>query len=87
MRVLVHLHTTLQKASSKGPIRELEVDLVEGATLSDLIELLKLEIDDEQTLCVVQGQLSERSKVLADQDIVHFIPAISGGGFPGNAGV
>lgn len=87
MKVSVHLHTTLQKVSPTGPVRELEVELAEGATLNDLIALLKLEINDEHTLCVVQGQIAERTQILSDKDIVHFIPAISGGGFPGNAGI
>lgn len=79
MKISVHLHTTLQKASAGGLIREMEMVIGEGSTLNDLIGLLELEVDDEQTLFVVQGQISERSRILEDRDVVHFIPAISGG--------
>ena len=83
MRIIVHLHTILQKSTSKGLIRKLEVELETGATLNDLIEYLNLEVDEDDTLFVVQGQIVEREQGLSEGDEVHFIPAISGGGNSG----
>lgn len=82
MKVLVHLHTTLQKVTSDGLIRQLEVELEPGATLDDLIAFLNLGVDEAHTLLVIQGQIAEGGQVLSDGDEVHFMPAISGGGIP-----
>lgn len=80
MRVRVHLHTILQKSTPDGVVRELEVELEDLATLGDLVALLGLSVDDENTLFVVQGQISNLNYELAHGDVVHCIPAISGGG-------
>ena len=80
MRVRVHLHTILQKVTPNGTVRELEVELEDTATLGDLLALLELSVDDANTLLVVQGQICNLNCRLVHGDVVHFIPAISGGG-------
>jgi len=81
VKVKVHLHTIYQKITPQGPIRELEVDLERGSTLDNLMALLNLDIDEANTLFVIQGQIVEKEMKLSEGDEVHFIPAISGGGF------
>jgi molybdopterin converting factor small subunit len=80
VKVQVHLHTILQKSTPEGMIRKFEVEIENGATLGDLVALLELSADDENTLFVVQGQISTMNCELVHGDVVHCIPAISGGG-------
>jgi len=77
--VRVHLHTTLQRRTSKGPLRRLEVTLPSGSTLGDLLERLALSRCDDSVLLVINGRQAETGYVLQDTDEVHLIPALSGG--------
>ena len=79
MKVTLHLHTTLQQPSPAGPVGRLEVTLPTGSSLADLLSSQEIELDEENTLLVVNGRLAEMSQLLADGDVVHLIPAISGG--------
>ncbi len=48
-------------------------------TLGELVSRLGVQVDPEQTLLVVNGQIAEMTTELSDGDEVHLIPAISGG--------
>jgi sulfur carrier protein ThiS len=79
LTVTVHLHTTLQRPTPKGPLRRLEVTLPDGSTLADLLDHLALPRRDDSVLLVINGRQAEPEDVLRDTDEVHVIPALSGG--------
>ena len=79
MQLDIHLHTTLQIQTPEGPVRHLELELPNGSTLQALIDHLGLELDEEETLLVINGKFAELDHELKAGDEIHFIPAISGG--------
>jgi len=78
----VHLHTILQRQSPDGRLSRLQVDLPSGSRLEDLLEVLHVELNLEDLLLVVNGRLAQEDQQLVDGDVVHLIPAISGGQVP-----
>lgn len=79
MRIEVHLHTTLQHQTPHGLERRKVVLLSPGSRLADLLDYLDIPLRGDDLLLVVNGRLAEPGQVLADGDVVHLIPAISGG--------
>jgi len=79
VKVIAHLHTTLQKETPDGFIRILSAELGADGRVIDLINQLDLIVDEENTLFVIRGQIVEKEQRLSEGDEVHFIPAISGG--------
>jgi len=79
LHITIHLHTTLQRSSPQGLIRQLEVEVSPGDTLRDLCARLGIAVDEENTLLVVNHCNVGPDQVLSDGDDVHLIPAISGG--------
>ena len=79
MIVNLHLHTLLQRESPNGLIRQLDVELPQGATLQELLTRQNIVVDDENFLLVVNSRNVEPQQVLNDGDRVELIPVISGG--------
>jgi molybdopterin converting factor small subunit len=79
VKITVILHTTLQKQTSNGKLNRLEGDLPDGGTLASLLSQLDIHLDVENTLLVINGRTAGLDQRLADGDLVHLIPAISGG--------
>lgn len=79
MVVEVHLHTTLQREGADGPERQLAVELPRGSALEAVLSQLQIDLDPEHLLLVVNGRLAEPDQLLSEGDIIHLIPAISGG--------
>jgi sulfur carrier protein ThiS len=79
MVVSVQLHSTLQRQTPQGLLRQVQVDLPDGSSLGDLILRLDIKVDPEEILLVVNGRTAETTQALSDHDEVHLIPAISGG--------
>jgi len=79
MLISVQLHTILQRQTPDGLVNHLDVDLEEGNTLSNLLDLLGVQRDVDALLLVVNGRLAEPSQVLQAGDQVNLVPAISGG--------
>jgi len=79
LQIEVHLHTTLARQTPQGYVSRLEVALPPGSTLADLAARLGVEISAENTLLVVNGRMAETGQALAEGDVVHLIPALSGG--------
>ena len=82
MVIEVHLHTILQRQSPDGRLSRLQVDLPSGSRLQDLLDTLHVELNLEDLLLVVNGRLAEEDRLLINGDVVHLIPAISGGQVP-----
>jgi len=79
MLISVHLHTTLQRQSPQGALRQLEVQLSPDSSLSDLLLALSIPLPPGDLLLVVNGRTASADQALSDGDQVHLIPAISGG--------
>jgi len=79
MEIVVQLHTILQITSANGLIRKINYQLDANATVSDLITRLNLSLSPNEILIVINGQVVEMYTVIHDGDIIHLIPAISGG--------
>ena len=75
MIIVVHLHTILQR----GGHNRLEIEMPIGSTIGDLISLLDIELSLEDVILVVNNHTADIDQILKEQDIVHLIPAISGG--------
>jgi sulfur carrier protein ThiS len=77
--ITVYLHTILQRQTTDGLKNRLEVKIPPGSTLVDLLKALKVDIDINSLLLVVNGRSAELTQLLNDGDQVNLIPAISGG--------
>ena len=75
MIIVVHLHTILQR----GGHNRLEIEMPIGSTIGDLISLLEIELSLEDIILVVNNHTADIDQILKEQDVVHLIPAISGG--------
>lgn len=82
MVIVVHLHTILQRQTPEGRLSRLQVDLPSGDRLADLLTRLQVELGSDDLLLLVNGRLAEEDQSLRDGDVVHLIPAISGGSDP-----
>jgi sulfur carrier protein ThiS len=79
MRIVVHLHSILQRKTPEGMQRKLEVDLPEGSTIHDLVEHLEVEVAPEHLSLALNGRVARLEKVMNDGDKVHLMVPISGG--------
>ena len=78
-RVIVHLHTILQRQTPEGLQRRLELDLSPETSLADLLDRLEIELSPEAMLLVVNGRIVDLAYELKDGDVVNLMPALSGG--------
>lgn len=78
MLVTVRLHTILQRQVEGGE-RRMEIELADGATVGELVELLGIQISPEMLLFAVNGRTAELEHALQDGDKVNLMAAISGG--------
>jgi sulfur carrier protein ThiS len=79
MKIEVQLHTTLQKQTTEGLQRCIDLELPEGSTIRDVMQALELELAPEHLLLVVEGKVVEEGYVLSEGERVSLIPAMSGG--------
>lgn len=79
MNISVHLHTILQRQTSEGLVRHVEVYLPPESTVNDLLESLNLDLAREHILLVVNGRMAELTQELQEGDVVNLMPALSGG--------
>jgi molybdopterin converting factor small subunit len=77
--ITVYLHTILQRQTPDGLKNRLEVKIPPGSTAVDLLKALKVDMDINSLLLVVNGRSAELTQLLNDGDQVNLIPAISGG--------
>ncbi len=77
--IQVHLHTILQRETPDGVINQLDLDLADGTTLVDLLSLLEITLDPDSLLFVINGRMADTKSILSPGDVVHLMPAISGG--------
>lgn len=79
MRVKVKLFATLRRyMPGAGGHSPMEIDLPEGGTLRDILELLRI-APEEARITFVNGIIHEQDWVLKDGDEVGMFPPIGGG--------
>jgi sulfur carrier protein ThiS len=79
MKIVVILHTTLQRQFPNVKTGKLSLELPPGSTVEDLLRRLRIKLDLKNTLLVLNGRNVEVTHVLLEGDQLHLIPAISGG--------
>jgi sulfur carrier protein ThiS len=79
MKIVVHLHSILQRKTPQGLQRKLEVELPEGSTIQDLVEHLEVEVAPEHLSLALNGRVARLEQALRDGDKVHLMVPISGG--------
>jgi len=79
MKIEVQLHTTLQKQTSEGLQRCIDLEMMEGSTIRDVLQALELDLAPEHLLLVVEGKVVEEDYVVREGERVSLIPAMSGG--------
>ena len=77
--ITVHLHTILQRHTPDGIVDKLEVTLLPGSLMADLLTHLNVKLSSENLLLVVNGRIVDLDHPLADNDRVNLMPAMSGG--------
>jgi sulfur carrier protein ThiS len=77
--VEIHLHTTLQRNTETGLIRKVDMVLPPESTLAEVLLQLEIHLPEEGLLLVVNGRTADTNSQLNDGDIIHVIPALSGG--------
>ena len=76
MKVKVHLHTVLQRETPEGMQQELDVTMLSGSSMMDLMADLGVVLPLDTMQMMVNGRLAEASDNLQDGDEVHLIPII-----------
>lgn len=79
MVVEIHLHTILQLNTETGVIRKVSLVIPPGSTLAEVLLKLEIQLPEEGLLLVVNGRTADNKSQLSDGDIIHIIPALSGG--------
>ncbi|NCF66978.1 MAG: TGS domain-containing protein [Chloroflexi bacterium] len=77
MVVTVHLHTILQRQTPDGMQQQLDVMLLSGSKVGDLVHDLGLGLPVEAIEWKVNGRLVTADRILQDGDQVHLIAANS----------
>lgn len=75
----LHLHTILQLQTEAGAVRKVIVELPPGATLAAVLEQFNVQLPLDGLILIVNGRLASAPDLLNDGDVVHIIPALSGG--------
>jgi len=75
----IHLHTILQRKTDSGTIRKMHLELPPGISLGEVLGILEIDLPVDGLLLLVNGKNSAVNYLLNDGDIVHIIPALSGG--------
>ncbi|HSG17231.1 MAG TPA: MoaD/ThiS family protein [Anaerolineae bacterium] len=75
MVVTVHLHTILRRQTPDGRQEQLDVTLLSGSTLADLIPDLGLAAAPRSMIMEVNGRPANSDHILHDGDQVHLKPA------------
>lgn len=83
MNVEVVLHTTLRRQFPRATDGRLTFDLPPGSSVEDLLRRMRIKLELQHTLLVLNGRNVDAQHVLLEGDQVHLIPAISGGDIDG----
>lgn len=76
MKLKVKLFASLSRGRLSGT--PFEVELPDGKTLADLVQILELPVD-EVKICFINGRICELDNLLMDGDEVGIFPPVGGG--------
>lgn len=79
MVVEIYLHTILQRITETGIVRKVDLTLPPGSILAEVLAELDIYLPVDGLLFVVNGRTADEDYRLNDGDIIHVIPALSGG--------
>lgn len=79
MEILVNLHTILRRTTPGGTISQVTVSLPAHATMTNLLQVLEIDDPLDAILFVINNRSASVDQVIQPGDVVHLIPAISGG--------
>jgi sulfur carrier protein ThiS len=79
LNITVNLHTILQQRTPDGLVRVIELSMLAGSTVADVIAQLEIDMNPDDLLITVNGQIADENRLLFPDDRVDLIPAISGG--------
>ena len=74
MVVTVYLHTILQRQTPDGPQRQMDVTLLSGSTLANLLQDLGFEFSMDMDM-LVNGHAARPEDILKQGDQIDLIPA------------
>jgi len=57
----------------------MNIELLPGSNLAEALDLLEIDLPIEGLLLIVNGKNADLNCTLEDGDIIHIIPALSGG--------
>ena len=80
MVVTVHLHTAIRKRPPTGTDSPVTLKLPAGSCVQDILDQLDITFPTDGLLLVVNRNTVIPGQALKGGDVVHLIPAISGGG-------
>ena len=75
MVVTIYLHAILQRQTPDGVQRQMDVTLLTGSKLEDLVYDLGLGLPLDAIVWKVNGRYETADRILRDGDQVHLIPA------------
>lgn len=79
IRIMVDLHTVLQQYAPAGTKKAFEMQVSEGSRVQDVLAALKITYRKDGLIFVIDHRMVDENALLADQDRLDIIPAISGG--------
>jgi len=79
MRLTVHLHTILQRQTPAGLIKQLELEAPAGSRFDDLLRILEIPLPVSALILVQNGRVVDEHAELQEGDVLHLMPALSGG--------
>ncbi len=79
MVVEIHLHTLLQRKTNSGMVRKITIELPPGSTLAEVLYKLDIDFPVDSLILLVNGRNADLKFQVNDKDIIHIIPALSGG--------
>ncbi|MCP4167398.1 MAG: MoaD/ThiS family protein [Chloroflexi bacterium] len=79
MVVIVHLHTAIREHQKLDRGSSVTLTLPSDSRIQDVLDQLEVTFPSHGLLLVVNRRTVGPEQVLAEGDIIHLIPAISGG--------
>lgn len=77
LQITVRMHSTLRHRDGKI-VNQLELELPQGSRVADVLRQLNIH-ENSDVISALNGKAVKVDAILADGDLLQFIPAVSGG--------